>query len=131
MPVPDLNDIVSDLRANVDPQFAINRLQPLAAIADEEYFRRQRFKPLREAWAAAHFGRALQLLGHDVLVKIAPENAQFPDFYLTLDGCEYPFEFTEALLRGRRRDDEYREAAQRPAGLCDLIVPCVPRTARG
>jgi hypothetical protein len=124
VPPLDIEAIVHQLRTFSDPACFLNRLPPITAIPDEDYFRDARYQPLREAWAAGRFGRALELQEHTVQLRLAAGNEKFPDFYLSCDGTEYPFELTEALRSGRRRGDEYREYAQRPTAL----RPYVPIT---
>src|SRR5713226_7157619 len=109
VPPPDIEEILRQLRTFTDPHSFLNSLSAITAIPDEEYLGDARYKPLREAWAAGRFGRALELQGHTVRLRLAAGNEPFPDFYLSSDGIKYPFELTEALEPGRRRHAEYRE----------------------
>jgi hypothetical protein len=109
VPPIDLEAVLRNLRTSSDPRTFLARLPPITSIPDEEYFKNPAYKPLREAWAAGRFGKALELQGHTVAVKLATELERFPDFHLNCDGSEYDFEFTEALPPGRRRGDEYRD----------------------
>lgn len=117
VPPLDMEATLRQLRTSSDPRSFLENLPPITAIRDDDYFRDAQYKPLREGWAAGHFGRALELQGHIVRLRLASANEDFPDFYLNYDGNDYPFEFTEALRHGRRRGDEYRDYAQRPTAL--------------
>lgn len=65
---------------------------------------------LRDAWAAAKFGR----LRDAQQVRLVSEQDQWPDFEIQLDNSVERFEFVEAL-RQRKRANEYREAERRLA----------------
>lgn len=82
-------------------------------------FWRSEFQPLREAYAAGLFSwiRAQQ---QQLVVKLNRD--RFPDFDLKSENSVVAFELVEAMEQGRRRADEYREAARRKAaGLPELI----------
>jgi hypothetical protein len=117
VPPIDLESVIRNLRVAADPKVFLAFLPPITAIPDEEYFGNPRYQPLKEAWAAGRFGRALELQGHEVAVRLAEANERFPDFYVRCDVAEHPFEITEALEPRRRRDDEYRTYAKQPTAL--------------
>ena len=82
------------------------------AIPNEQFFSCAEFQPLREAYAAGFFSWILGQERH-VLVKLDAD--RFPDFDLKLDGVVVGFELVEADRPGRRRGDEYKEAARSEA----------------
>jgi hypothetical protein len=73
---------------------------------------------LRDAWAAAQFGR------HQCSdqVRLVPEAEQWPDFEVRANGWAEKFECVEADLPGRRRGDEYRAAERRAAAGESTVV---------
>jgi len=88
-------------------------------IPSDEFFARPEFQPLREAYAAGLFSWILAQ-ERSVLVKLDAD--RFPDFDLKLHEGEVRFELVEANQPGRRRTEEYREAARREAaGLPERI----------
>ena len=117
LPPIDLDAIIRSLRQYSEPQTFLAILPPVTAIPDEEFFRRAAYQPLREAWAAGRFAKALALQGHRVEVRLAGANERFPDFYVNCDSTQYAFEFTEAMETGRLRGDEYRMFAEQPTAL--------------
>lgn len=62
-----------------------------------------RGKPWREAWIAYNFGTAMKATH----LQMAPTGAQ-EDFYMKREGAWLPHEVTEALLAGRKRDEEVK-----------------------
>ncbi len=77
-------------------------------------FRKPALKSLREAWAGAKFA-IIRGQRRVCEVRLEDPATEFPDFKIRLDGTIEQFELTEADHEGRRRGDEYREAAQRVA----------------
>lgn len=63
----------------------------------------------RDAWLAGQHALLIQA----ERVRIHPE--QYPDYGLAISGRELLFEATEAMRPGRRRGDEFREAAAKVA----------------
>ena len=72
---------------------------------------------LRDAWLAAEFGRHRQ----GSLVQLVPETEQWPDFRARAGSVIEDVECVEADVPGRRRGDEYRDAARESkAGECTV-----------
>jgi len=93
-------------------------------VPSELLFTRPELKPLLEAHAAARFAA---IRGQDLQCSIRLATERFPDFELRIQHQLQQFELTEADHDGRKRGDEYREAAKRKvAGLqpdVELISP--------
>jgi hypothetical protein len=112
--VLDLDAVIAGLSEYSDPQAFLHMLDPVAGIPNETFFGDPAYKPLREAWAAGRFAKALSLRGRRIEVKLAGADERFPDFYVKCDSKERLFEFTEAMEPSRQRHREYKEATARP-----------------
>jgi|CXWL01.1.fsa_nt_gi hypothetical protein len=77
-----------------------------------------RGKPWREAWVALNFGMAMKATH----LQMAPTGAQ-EDFYMKREGAWLPYEVTEALLAGRKRDEEVK-ASTPEHGEVNFIEHC-------
>ncbi|MFQ5973703.1 MAG: hypothetical protein ACE5Q3_15350 [Alphaproteobacteria bacterium] len=80
------------------------------SVQQDEFFNNPKLKPLREAYAAAYFA-AIRAQSKPCLLRLVA--GEFPDFELSIGEDVLKFELTEADRAGRRRGQEYREAAAR------------------
>jgi hypothetical protein len=92
-----------------DPERLLNAVRRHnEAVPAEEQFGRPELKPLSEAYAAAMFG-TIRSQSAPCSIRLIRDG--FPDFELRFAARVDQFELTEADREGRRRGDEYREAA--------------------
>ena len=81
-------------------------------VPSDAFFARAELQPLREAYAAGLFAT---ILSETQAVALRLRRDRFPDFDLRIGEHIQAFELVEADKPGRRRGDEYKEAAQREA----------------
>jgi hypothetical protein len=81
------------------------------AMGSADFFRQGGVEFLRDAWLAAEFGRHRE----STSVRLVAEREQWPDFETRAGGMIERVECAEAVVPGRRRGDEYREAEKRSA----------------
>ena len=82
------------------------------AVSQDEFFARPEYQQLREAYAAGLFS-FIRAQERNMFVKLDAD--RFPDFDLRIDKAVIGFELVEADRLGRKRAQEYREAARREA----------------
>src|SRR5262249_16957907 len=87
----------------------------MSAMPADEFFRRSDMRTIREALVAGEFA-ALRPWNRDWTVRPIHERERFPDFQMLSGAHILSFETVEADRPGRRRGDEYVEAAQRSGG---------------
>jgi hypothetical protein len=75
------------------------------------FFRQGGNEFLRDAWLAANFGQHRE----SEAVRLVPEGERWPDFDARTGGVVERVECAEADVPGRRRGDEYVDAARRAA----------------
>ena len=81
-------------------------------VPSEAFFARADLQPLREAYAAGLFAT---ILSGTQAVALRLRRDRFPDFDLRTGERIQAFELVEADRPGRKRGDEYKEAARREA----------------
>lgn len=83
-------------------------------VPEVDFFECAELQPLREAYAAGLFATIRAEQGGPVALRL--QRDRFPDFDLRVENDQVlPFELVEAYRPGRRRGEEYKEAARRKA----------------
>lgn len=81
-------------------------------VPQADFLGRAELQPLSEAYAAGLFAT---ILAQEHAVTLRLQRDRFPDFDLRIEDRVLPFELVEADRPGRRRGEEYKEAARREA----------------
>jgi hypothetical protein len=93
-----------------------------ALVGDDAFVTQQSCNRLREMWCAAVFSEGYENRIGPCEVEIAEEDEQRDyDFLFHALGKVFPFQITEVLDEGRKRNLEYREGNQVQFG--DWVVP--------
>lgn len=78
-------------------------------VPEVDFFERAELLPLREAYAAGLFAT---ILAEERAVTVRLQKDKFPDYDFRIEDRVLSFELVEADRPGRRRGEEYKEAAR-------------------
>jgi hypothetical protein len=89
-----------------------------ASIPTTSFITDPEHRPRQEKWCAAMFGAGYSKYVDPCRVAVNESRNQMDvDFFLKARGSVFPFQTTECLMEGRRRDEEYRKLGEVERGI--------------